>query len=296
MMTQAGIPPGQYILALYERTNRVAVLALNRDLRETVQRITSAGNAASPDFQAWLRHKNASGSDIYIGMNPLRHDAATRTKDEIDSIRHVYIDLDYGGTRALEGIRRSSLVPKPNYVLTSSPDKFQVVWKIEGIKLDEAEALLHALAREFGGDPAATDATRVLRLPGFANKKYGKDFYVEAHKVSTETYHLRDFKLHTDAQESPRHRYQTRTKREPGNNGLTQSEHDWAFAKRALSRGDDPELVIQRIAEYRSGDKSDPQYYARLTVTKALAELGTEPGETGGSPLPPNKETRVERS
>jgi hypothetical protein len=34
--------------------------------------------------------------------------------------------------------------------------------------LEEAEVLLHALAREFGGDPAATDATRVLRLPGSA--------------------------------------------------------------------------------------------------------------------------------
>jgi hypothetical protein len=30
-------------------------------------------------------------------MNPLKPDAATRTKEEIDAIRHVYIDLDYGG-------------------------------------------------------------------------------------------------------------------------------------------------------------------------------------------------------
>jgi RepB DNA-primase N-terminal domain/RepB DNA-primase C-terminal helical domain len=296
MKTQANIAPGEYILDLYERLNRVAILALNRDFREIVQRITSADKAASPDFQAWLRHKNASGSDIYIGMNPLKQDAATRTKNEIESIRHVYIDLDYGGTRALEGIRKSSLVPKPNYVLRSSPDKFQVVWKVEGIKLHEAEALLHALAREFGGDPAATDASRVLRLPGFANKKYGANFYVEAHKDCTETYHLRDFKLHTDAQESPRHHYQTRTKRDAGNPRVTQSELDWAFAKRALSRGDDPEAVIQQIAEHRSGEKSDPQYYARLTVTKALAELGMDSVETGGSPRQPAKEDRVERS
>ena len=40
----------------------------------------------------------------------------------------------------------------------------------EGRNLEEAEGLLHAMAREFGGDPAATDATRVLRLPGFANR------------------------------------------------------------------------------------------------------------------------------
>jgi hypothetical protein len=33
-----------------------------------------------PEFQAWLRYKNANGSDIYLGQNPLRQDASTRTK------------------------------------------------------------------------------------------------------------------------------------------------------------------------------------------------------------------------
>ena len=296
MKTQVNIAPGEYILDLYERMNRVAILTLNRDFRETVQRITSADKAASPEFQAWLRHKNASGSDIYIGMNPLKQDAATRTKDEIESIRHVYIDLDYGGIKVLDAIRKSSLVPKPNYVLSSSPDKFQVVWKVEGIKLAEAESLLHALAREFGGDPAATDATRVLRLPGFANKKYGSDFYVEARKDSSETYHLRDFKLHTDAPESPRHHYQSRVKREPGNPRLTQSEHDWAFAKRAIARGDDPETVIQQIADHRAAEKNNPLYYARLTVTKALAELRKSAPEATGSPSRQENENHAERS
>src|ERR1700758_936907 len=118
----------EYILDAFEATQRIAVLALNRDFRETVQRITSAEKAASPEFQAWLRHKNASGSDIYIGMNPLKDDAAKRTKNEIEAIRHVYIDLDYGGEKALAGIQKSSLVPKANFVLTSSPEKFQIVW------------------------------------------------------------------------------------------------------------------------------------------------------------------------
>jgi hypothetical protein len=268
------IPAARYILDEFESAHRIAILALNRDLRETVQRITSAGKAASPEFQAWLRHKNATGSDIYIGMNPLKQDASTRTKGELAAIRHVYIDLDYGGTKALEGIQKSSLVPKPNVVLTSSPDKFQIVWKVEGMTLEEGEALLHALAREFGGDPAATDATRVLRLPGFANKKYDAGFYVEARQHSIETYHWRDFKLHMDGQDSPRQNYHTRMRRESGTYALSQSEHDWAFAKRALARGDDPEDVIQRIARHRSADKSNPEYYARLTVEKAQADLG----------------------
>jgi hypothetical protein len=65
---------------------------------------------------------------------------------------------------------------------------------------------------------------------------------------------------------------------------LSQSEFDWAYAKRALSRGDSPESVIAAIANYRRSDKSDPEYYARLTVRKAAQDLAlsTFPRETAG--------------
>jgi hypothetical protein len=140
--------------------------------------------------------------------------------------------------------------------------------------IEEAEALNQAMVREFDGDPAATDSTRVLRLPGFANKKYESDFYVQVRAESAQTYHLRDFKLQVDSQDAPRHYHEevARKQSAPGST-LSQSEHDWAFAKRALARGDEPELVIQRIADYRSEDKADPNYYARHTVNKAQAEL-----------------------
>jgi len=286
----------EYILDTFDVADRIAILVLNRDFGETIQRITSAQKAASPEFQAWLRYKNANGSDIYIGMNPLKKDASTRTKEDIESIKHVYIDLDHGGSEALESIENSNVVPKPNYVLNSSPEKHQVVWKVEGINVEEAEGLLHAVARDFGGDPAATDATRVLRVPGFANKKYETNFYVEARRESTETYHLRDFKLHIDAQDSPRHNSLSRAKHDSSpRTNLSQSEHDWAYAKRALSRGDDPEVVIQRIADYRAQDKSDPIYYARHTVTKAQAELVrlSDTGRSAAGDETPARESRV---
>jgi RepB DNA-primase from phage plasmid len=262
----------EYILDNFDAADRIAMLILNRDFDDTIQRITSAQRAASPEFQAWLRYKNANGWDIYLGMNPLKKDAWTRTKEDIESIKHVYIDLDHGGPEALEAIENSGVVPKPNYVLNSSAEKHQVVWKVEGMNLEEAEDLLRAMAREFGGDPAATDATRVLRVPGFANKKYEANFYVEARKESTETYHLRDFKLQFDSQDSPRHNYDNRAKRECSpRTHLSQSEHDWAFAKRALARGDDPEGVIRRMADFRGDEKH--ANYARQTVEKARREL-----------------------
>jgi hypothetical protein len=269
-------PPSasEYILDNFKPTDRIAILVLNRQLGETTQRITTAQKASTPEFQAWLRYKNANGADIYVGMNALQHHASTRTKDDIDKISHVYLDLDHGGTVSLDALENSDVVPRPNYVLNTSPEKFQVVWKVEGMTTEEAEALNQAMVREFDGDPAATDSTRVLRLPGFANKKYEPDFYVQARAESTQTYHLRDFKLQIDSQDAPRHHHEEVGRKQLAATGtLSQSEHDWAYAKRALARGDDPEEVMRRIADYRSHDKDDPNYYARHTVMKAQAEL-----------------------
>ena len=264
--------PSEYILDNFEPTDRIAVLVLNRQFRETTQRITTAEKTASPEFQAWLRYKNANGADIYVGMNALKRHASTRTKDDIENISHVYLDLDYGGTPALDVVQNSDLVPRPTYVLNTSPEKFQIVWKVDGMAIDEAEALNQSMVREFNGDPAATDATRVLRLPGFVNKKYEPDFYVQARAESTQTYHLRDFKLEIDSQDAPRH-YELRRKQSTSGGNLSQSEHDWAYAKRALARGDEPEEIIRRIADYRATDKHDPVYYARHTVMNAQLAL-----------------------
>jgi hypothetical protein len=71
----------------------------------------------------------------------------------------------------------------------------------------------------------------------------------------------------------------------------SQSEADWAYAKRALARGDDPEIVMQRIADYRNEDKPDPMYYARLTVTKAQAALSRESLAIDGTAVNPDART-----
>ena len=199
----------------------------------------------------------------------------------IKDIRHVYLDLDRKADEALEAICNSTEVPAPNFVLDTSPGKHQVVWKVSGFSQDEAETLLQSLANQFGGDPAATDSTRVLRLPGFANRKLTDEFIVHARQETDAVYTARDFRIHEDALEPPRHlgQGQERLRTVPSRH-KSQSENDWAFAKRALARGDDPEVVIQRIADYRAEDKDNPNYYARLTVHKAQAELNARDVKT----------------
>jgi hypothetical protein len=121
---------------------------------------------------------------------------------------------------------------------------------------------------------AATDSTRVLRLPGFANHKLPDEFIVQARQENDAVYKPRNFTIQDDSPETPRHfgEAQKRKRAVPPDH-KSQSERDWAYAKRALARGDDPEVLIQRIADYRAKDKPDPVYYAPLTVIKAQLAL-----------------------
>jgi len=129
------------------------------------------------------------------------------------------------------------------------------------------------------------DATRVLRVPGFVNRKYARDgrFIVQARQESARIYSLREFTVNDDSPDSARFAGDSsRSPRSVSRGHRSQSEADWAYAKRALSRGDAPEEVMRRIADYRAHDKHDPEYYARRTVLKAQAEMqktGTGPDE-----------------
>jgi hypothetical protein len=264
----------EYVFALHEPSDQVAVLVRNRTRQQTMQRILAAETIASAPFQAWLEEQNRSGADIFIGMNPVRGGARSRTKQHIREARHAYVDLDEDAGASLQAIRTTGDVPAPNFVLDTSPGKHQVVWRLEGFDNHEAESLLRALASQYGGDPAATDISRLLRLPGFTNRKYNEAFVVRVHHETNALYHAQDFHVQDDSPESPRHigdSHQRTRKVPPGHR--SQSEADWAYAKRALARGDSPDQIIRNIADYRADDKADPTYYARLTVIKAQHAL-----------------------
>jgi hypothetical protein len=264
----------QYVLALHRPEDRIAVLVRNRARGQTMQRILSAEDVASPLFQDWLAKQNDAGGDIFVGMNPLHANSFTRTKESICEIRHVYLDLDEDAAVSLRAIRTDGNTPVPNFVLDTSAQKNQVIWRVEGLDREQAEYLLRSLATQFRGDIAATDISRVLRMPGFANQKYNEAFLVRAVQEIDAVYNLRDFAIQEDSPEEPRRPADAheRSRRMPAGH-RSQSEADWAYAKRALARGDHPDQIIQRIADYRAEDKADPLYYARHTVEKACAHL-----------------------
>jgi hypothetical protein len=224
-------------------------------------------------------------------MNPLKPEARTRTKEDIHSIRHLYLDLDHEARRSLAAVEQSNLVPEPNVVIETSPNKLQVVWRVEGFAQEQAETVLRAMARKFGGDPAATDSTRVLRLPGFINRKYDAEFTVTAEIQSEQRYTVHDFGLRTEPAELDQRPMRIASSRRTSSlrQPLSQSEYDWAFAKRSLAKGVPAEDVARQIAAFRASDKHNPDDYAHRTVTKALAELresGQIPSDTNAGHEP----------
>lgn len=306
---QAEAQAREYVNENFKPDDWLAVLAVNRKSGETLQRVSPARNIVSAEYQRWLRYLNATGSDVYVSLNTFKEHARGRTKEDLNEIRHLYLDLDKNAGRKLEAIRQDNTIPAPNYVLNTSPGKFQLIWRVEGIEQGQAEEMLRTLAQRFGGDPAATDSTRVFRLPGFNNKKYSEDYQVTASRESAaaQVYHAEDFNISgRDWQRQGRIPGSPDQERPLSREQATQSERDFAYAIRHLKAGEDPNQIIQKMASYRSKNRYDekdatklvapvkarPYYYAEQTVTKAMATLGiTKPPARSAKAASGSRET-----
>jgi len=177
----------RYLLANFRPDDRLAVVLINKRTRSEIQRLTTAETLPEPECQEWLRHQNAQGYEVYLSMNALTPTAMGRTKADVAAIRHIYLDFDTDGTTAVNGLPKRDDLPRPNYLLNTSPDKWQVLWKVEGFEQRHGEALQRGFARETDADSAATDCTRVLRFPGFYNHKYSRLYLVRAEPLACET-------------------------------------------------------------------------------------------------------------
>ena len=263
----------RFIRDNFEPEDRLAVVLIDRRSGSVTQRIAPARQIAAAGFQTWLKERNRLGADVFVSMNALREQARGRTRGDIAVIRHLYLDFDHDGTRAVERLLSREDIPKPSYLVNTSPDHWQVSWNVQGFGKEQAEEMMRGMVREFDADPAATDSARVLRIPGLVNHKRHPGHMVRMEQLSSLIYSPEHFPpLAQEGRRSASTRDHLGT---PGNlprSHLSQSELDWAYAKRALARGESPESVAASIAAYRRGDKADPDYYARLTVRKAALD------------------------
>jgi hypothetical protein len=170
--------PVRYLRENFQPGDRIAVVLIQKQTHRVIQRVATVDKIGESEFQGWLRHANANRFEVYVGMNTLNPNARSRTKEDVAAVRHIYLDFDHNGTTAVQSMIQRTDLPEPNYLINSSPGKWQVVWKVEGFQQDEAERLMRQLVRELGQrirpstshvlskTPRAAAASRVPRRTG----------------------------------------------------------------------------------------------------------------------------------
>lgn len=252
--------PGETIALLLRRENPASA----------TQRVVTLEQVLEPRYLAWLAYENVSGSNVYVAANPLCPRSRRRTKESIASIRHLYIDIDSEGDTRLAALRASDAVPTPTTILSTSPGKYQVLWRVNGFDFAHQEQMLKLLTIAFGGDPACTDCNRVLRVPGYLNRKYDPAPRIAVDYLCDSVWTPADFRLDISAPDAVLFSGSVPSRKRPGKH--SDSESDWAWVCDQLAHGKDPVKLTRELASRRS-DKPNPLYYAQRTVDVASARL-----------------------
>jgi hypothetical protein len=249
----------------------IGILLRSQDAAAPMQRVVRLESVLETRYMAWLSYENQDGrNNIYVAANPLRPGSRKRTKECIASVRHLYIDIDTDGDARLAVLRASDMVPPPTSILSTSPGKYQVLWRVEEFDFVRQEQALKLLAIAFGGDPACTDCNRVLRVPGFLNRKYDPAHRVTVEYPDDSVWTPDDFELDAGAVDAMLFAQEIPSRRSAGKH--SNSENDWAWVSHELAHGKDALKLTRELASRRS-DKPSPLYYAQRTVDVASARL-----------------------
>lgn len=249
----------------------IAILLRRQDAVTPMQRVVRLEQVLETRYMAWLSYENQHGrNNVYVAANPLRPGSRKRTKECIESVRHLYLDIDEDGDARLAALRASVAVPPPTSILSTSPGKYQVLWRVEEFDFARQEQTLKLLAIAFGGDPACTDCNRVLRVPGFLNRKYDPPYKVTVEYPDDSIWTPDDFQLDAGAADTM-HFADASTERKPPLKH-SHSESDWAWVLHELTHGKNAMTLTHELASRRS-DKPNPLYYAQRTIDVASARL-----------------------
>ena len=139
--------------------------------------------------------------DIYFTLNTYKKQKSyypSRKEEKIDKIKSYYFDIDKGDVEQKKA-DIISLLGNPTYIIESSKDKFQFIYKFKESYIVENEEqrnnfkkLLKGLCYHF--DVGKTfDTARIFRLVDYMNKKpHNNDFKVTIQKYNY-TYTFQEF-------------------------------------------------------------------------------------------------------
>ena len=264
-----------------------------------VQRTRTAGYWRHPSGQRKLREANDAGSDVFCSVNPMEPGGGR----SVAEVRRLQLDFDAEGDQRVGKLMhdvRAGRVPMPAVVVRSSVGRWQVLWHADPAAWTRAgaEEANRRLAAAYQADPAVVDVTRVMRVPGFVNRKPGRGgvrvalvgrHVYDRSGAGSQWWEPKAFR----SVMPPRRASVSAPARRPAPAGAaparrylygrtvaaSQSEADWARVVDALRAGESPGVLIQELAEFRE-DKSNPRDYAERTVVRACRSLGLEEPRT----------------
>ncbi len=205
----------------------IALLLHRQTANAPMQRVVCLERVMEVRYMAWLSCENNSGSNIYVAANPLRSGSRKRTKESIASVRHLYIDIDTDGDARLAALRASEMGASADLDSLHIPRQVSGALEVEGFDFARQEQTLKLLAIAFGGDPACTDCNRVLRVPGFLNRKYDPAHRVTVEYPDDSIWTPDDFRLDAGAVDAMLFDHAIPSQKQPGKH--SNSESDWAM-------------------------------------------------------------------
>ena len=278
ILTQSGCIE-KFLGIIHPDNGALALVIINRHTQKVTERYTTPSQI--PKYIPFLRYCNANGSDIYFTPSRLKPRSRKRTKSDFQDLQQiVYLEFDKPNT--LDNLI-SSNYPCPSAIVASSHGRHHVYWRLKDpISKHRQEELISNIAFDVGADTVAVDASRLLRLPTFCNKKPSRDnfrsslIYPDQEIVEPTTFDdlASAVDNYKEGKASPISSGVSRAHCASSASDLSPSGRDWFLVNEMLfAKGDDPQEVIKWL-ESQSERKANPYYYAKRTVGRALMLKG----------------------
>ena len=154
------------------------------------------------DIAGFAQKWDRAGRGLFFCVSTLRPNARRRCKETVSELTGLHMDLDFKDVEAApDEVRRviGSLMCLPSAV-NASGHGLHLFWLFKEAleatpeNIAEVERLLGLLAHLLGGDPAAAEISRLLRLPGTHNTKNGGQLEVTTEVLRPLRYELADLR------------------------------------------------------------------------------------------------------
>lgn len=159
-----------YVATLTGDVNTVCDFRVINDRNAGEQAINMRGTI--DELFNGLQQYNERGYGIFMTVNAMRADSVQKTLENVDFIRAHVVDLDEPMT-SMDSYQRAvaSKMP-PHFAVQTSDNKFHLYWLVQPYRDNDFYATQQRkLVQLYNSDKHVTDATRVLRVPGFNHCK-----------------------------------------------------------------------------------------------------------------------------